>query len=37
MDYSPLKEQARKEIEALIELSETNTPNIYYGLGGKTF
>ncbi|MCL9683034.1 hypothetical protein [Legionella maioricensis] len=37
MDYNPLKEQARKEIQAVIEQGETSTPNIYYGLGGKTF
>ncbi|BCA97083.1 hypothetical protein TUM19329_34440 [Legionella antarctica] len=37
MDYSLLKEQAIKEIGRVKESGQTTTPNIYYGLGGKTF
>lgn len=37
IDYSLLKRQALKEIERVKEQGSTNTPNIYYGLGGKTF
>ncbi len=37
IDYGPLKEQAFQEIKRVKEQEENYTPDIYYGLGGKTF
>ncbi|CEG56565.1 hypothetical protein [Legionella fallonii] len=37
LNYGPLKEQALQEINRVKEQKETYTPDIYYGLGGKTF
>lgn len=37
IDYRPLKEQAVSVLNKLKERKENTTPNIYYGLGGKTF
>ncbi len=37
VDYGPLKEQALQEIKRVKEQKENYTPDIYYGLGGKTF
>ncbi|PWY54170.1 hypothetical protein DGG96_18330 [Legionella qingyii] len=37
MDYGPQKIQAIQHITELKQKNELQTPNIYYGLGGKTF
>lgn len=37
LDYGTLKEQALQDIQRVKEQEEQYTPDIYYGLGGKTF
>ncbi|WP_131794951.1 hypothetical protein [Fluoribacter gormanii] len=37
MDYGPQKIQAIQHLTDLKQKNELQTPNIYYGLGGKTF
>lgn len=36
-DYGPLKKQVLAEISQLKKQGETKSPDLYYGLGGKTF